>query len=121
MKPGPELPPGGGPRKPAPGGCGCRREVDSPSASLSDSPPARRLAGGGGGRRVARVAGWVMPGTMLALMPKCPACLAAYIALATGLGISISAAAVLRSSLIVVCVVALVVLSLRLVRRWLAP
>lgn len=115
MKPESELPSSDGSRKTTAAGCGGGCDF-SPSPA---NGAARGLAGGG--RRAARVAGWVMPGTVLALMPKCPACLAAYIALATGLGISISAAAVLRSSLIVICVMALVVLSLRLLRRWRTP
>ncbi|MES2708879.1 MAG: hypothetical protein V4726_19955 [Verrucomicrobiota bacterium] len=53
-------------------------------------------------------------------MPKCPACFAAYLTLATGLGISISAAAVMRSSLIVVCLAMLGFLILRLARRRMA-
>lgn len=60
---------------------------------------------------------WLMPGTILALLPKCPACFAGYIAVATGLGISISTAAVMRVSLIALCAGTLGVLILRLVRR----
>jgi hypothetical protein len=58
-------------------------------------------------RRTAEVAGWVIPSATLALLPKCPACVAAYIALLTGVGISISVAAYLRFSLLIVCAAAL--------------
>ena len=55
-------------------------------------------------RRGAEVAGWVVPGATLALLPKCPACVAAYVALATGLGVSFSTAAYIRTSIVIVSV-----------------
>ena len=50
--------------------------------------------------RVGELAGWVGSAAGLALMPKCPACIAAYLALGTGVGISMTAAAHLRTALI---------------------
>jgi len=50
--------------------------------------------------RLGGLAGWVGSAAGLALMPKCPACIAAYLALGTGVGISMSAAAHLRTALI---------------------
>jgi hypothetical protein len=49
--------------------------------------------------RIGGLAGWAGSAAGLALMPKCPACIAAYLALGTGVGISISAAAHLRTAL----------------------
>jgi hypothetical protein len=72
-------------------------------------------------RRSGEVAGWIVPGAVLALLPKCPACVAGYVAVATGLGISVSAAAYLRTSAIAASVAVLLFLTARTVRRrWLA-
>jgi len=66
------------------------------------------------------IAGWLIPGGVLALMPKCPACLAAYIALATGCALSATTAAGLRATLVTLCAVSLVSLGMRAVSRSLA-
>src|SRR5678815_2101837 len=49
-----------------------------------------------------------LPTLILALLPKCPACFAAYIALGTGISLSVQAASLLRSTLLAICVAALV-------------
>lgn len=60
-----------------------------------------------GRRSVLGIGGWVAPAAVLAFMPKCPMCLAAYVAVGTGLALPISTAAHLRTTLIVVSVASL--------------
>jgi hypothetical protein len=65
-------------------------------------------------RRAREAAGWIVPGAVLALMPKCPICLAAYVALGTGFTMSCSSAHILMRGLTMLC---LGTLALCLVRR----
>jgi hypothetical protein len=58
-------------------------------------------------------AGWVVPSTILALMPKCPVCIAAYVAVGTGLALSATVAAFLRMALIALCTAWLAFLGVR--------
>jgi hypothetical protein len=55
-------------------------------------------------QRALQSASWIIPGSLLAVMPKCPLCLAGYIALGTGLGISATTATHLRTILITLCI-----------------
>jgi len=67
--------------------------------------------------RTLRALRWLAPGIGLALIPKCPACLAAYEALGTGLAVSLPVAEALRSGLLVVCGGALGWLAFNQLRR----
>lgn len=69
------------------------------------------------GGRLGRSLRWLAPGIGLVLVPKCPACLAAYLALFTGVGISLPVAETLRIGLLVVCVASLAWLVLSKIRR----
>jgi hypothetical protein len=50
---------------------------------------------------------WILPGIVLGILPRCPICLAGYIAIATGVGVSITTAIYLRIGLILLCVMLL--------------
>lgn len=69
----------------------CRIGMDAPR-------PVRTLT-----RRFRDAIRWVVPGGVLILLPKCPACLVAYFAVGAGIGISISTATYLRLTLVVLC------------------
>lgn len=60
------------------------------------------------------VAAWVVPSGLLVLMPKCPVCVAGYVAAFTGLGLSVPVASGLRTTLIALCCLSLAFLAIRL-------
>jgi hypothetical protein len=47
-------------------------------------------------RRAPIIGSWIVPGAILVLVPKCPACLALYVLLGTGTALSLPAAQYLR-------------------------
>jgi hypothetical protein len=84
------------------------------------TPPAVSAPKGGKKQAFARVSegvAWLGSGGLLVLVPKCPMCLAAYVAAGTGLGLSYTTAEYLRTGLIWVCVATLLFMAARRVRR----
>jgi hypothetical protein len=74
--------------------------------------PSRRLA-----RRLSRGAASILPGAIVLFLPKCPLCLAAWLTVVTGVGISAAAAAYLRGAIVVVSVSTLALAAAQIVRR----
>jgi hypothetical protein len=67
-------------------------------------------------RRGAKITGFLLSGATLVLMPKCPLCLAAWVTLATGIGLSAASATCLRAGLLLVCTATLLGLGLSALR-----
>ena len=64
-------------------------------------------------RRLFEAAGCVLPGVAMVLLPKCPACLAAWLAVATGVGLSATAAGFVRTLVLVLSVAPLIFVAVR--------
>ena len=83
---------------------------------------ARCCTGGGPARGVARrlygTAASILPGAALVLLPKCPLCLAAWLAAVAGVGISAAAAARARELIVVSWVVVVALVIARMIRNW---
>jgi hypothetical protein len=103
--------------------CPCRRIAASPPAvAITDQAAAASIASGRDGaslvtRRTRGAAAWALPSVALALVPKCPMCVAAYLAIGSGLGVSLTTAAHLRTALVWLCWSGLALLVARLVAR----
>lgn len=68
-------------------------------------------------RRLLEGAGWLIPAGALALLPKCPVCVAAYVAVGTGLALSTTTAGYVRLALVAGCAGWLFVMTLILLKR----
>ena len=68
-------------------------------------------------RRVRAIFAWALPSAILVLVPKCPACLATYVMLWTGLGLSLATATYMRWVLLFLCVASLLFLIVKSLNR----
>jgi hypothetical protein len=69
-------------------------------------------------RRCLEVIHGLVSAIVLVLMPKCPVCLAAYVAIGTGMGLSITTATYVRASLLLLSMASLSYLAMRHTRRF---
>lgn len=72
-------------------------------------------------RRGGEIARWVLPSATLVVLPKCPVCLAAYVALFSGVSLSFASAWYLHKALMVLCVGALLFLIARRLSHTIKP
>lgn len=72
-------------------------------------------------KRTGTVTAGLLSGLALLLMPKCPACVAAYIALGTGIGLTTSTVGHLRFGLILICSSLLFISAFRLLSSFGLP
>jgi hypothetical protein len=72
-------------------------------------------------RRGVEFAGWIIPSATLVLIPKCPVCVAMYVALFSGVSISVAIASNLRTALLILCIAALIWLALKRLCRLAFP
>lgn len=91
----------------------CQTKANTRAGDTSCRPGSRMRRGG-------EIAGWLVPSVTLALLPKCPACVVAYVAVATGIGISLPTATYLRATLVVLCVASLSFIAARRLRSFMA-
>ena len=71
-------------------------------------------------RHCPEVVSSVLPAVILVLLPKCPVCIAAYIAVVTGIGLSLPVTAHLRTLLVILCATSLIYFVARQIHRRLA-
>lgn len=89
---------------------------DPPAKPKAPNPAAGKRPPTGLLRRAWRAIQWLFPATLLVLMPKCPLCVAAYVALFTGIGISVSTARWIQILMLALCLTSLAYLAFRLKR-----
>jgi len=58
-------------------------------------------------KKFREICAWVLPNAILVLMPKCPLCLAAYLAVGAGIGLSLRTATDLRWAMLLLCIASL--------------
>lgn len=93
--------------------CSNSSATDTPPAG----PPSQSVARRSWPARVRAALAWTLPIATLALIPKCPACVAGYVLLFTGIGISLPVAGGMRWAWITLCAIAITVLLVRATAR----
>lgn len=91
--------------------CHCNTETKPPAENKEGKKKTTRRS-----RDVIKMA---ISAGVFVLIPKCPVCLAGYIALATGVGISLTTATYMRFGLIIACILSLLYFALKHTSKYL--
>lgn len=94
----------------------CAVRKATPEARIVGGDPRSTASKQNAGRRSV---GFIFPSAVLVLLPKCPACIAAYVAMGTGIGVSVAVATYLRIAIVSLCALALLYFAARHARRML--
>lgn len=82
----------------------CCQLSSQPCAEATEAAQVHTLSQPHRMARLTELTKWGVPGLVLAILPKCPVCLASWIAVGTGIGVSFSTATYLRWLLVVLSV-----------------
>jgi hypothetical protein len=93
--------------------CSCHVDSKNSQAVSDNSSQAKKLK-----RRGTGTIKLALSAIVFAIIPKCPVCLAGYVSLGTGIGISITTATYLRTALIILCLVSMTYFLAKHVRRF---
>lgn len=99
--------------------CNAPAQVSANTATSVTAVPAGKPEGFF--KRVVRFIKPVLPAFLLALVPKCPFCLAAYVALGTGIGLSVASAKLLHISLLCAGVIPLSLFAAKYIGAYFFP
>ena len=86
----------------------CCRTTASTARNISNRTANGEIHPSSARRRGFKFVRFSLPTLILVLLPKCPACFAAYVALGTGISVSVAAVSLLRNLLIVICIASIV-------------
>jgi hypothetical protein len=95
------------------GSCRESRQATATLAAPSDAQSMDQHCSRPSTMRNLDAAGWLVPAAILALIPKCPLCVAMYLAVGFGVGVSLSTATYLRFGFIALCVASLAYFAVR--------
>jgi hypothetical protein len=101
--------------------CNTPARSDAPVEAVAPVKAAAINKRAGFFKRVVRFIKPILPAFLLALIPKCPFCLAAYVALGTGIGLSVTSARFLHIFLLCAGIIPLSLFAANHIRAYFYP